>query len=96
MKPYASIFHVYTSKLRPEISLFELKYLDELSHTARPPRGTAQGLRHEAGALYMIIVMIVICIIMIIIIIIVVIIIINIIIMIIIIIIINRIPPTSQ
>ena len=28
MKPHASAFHVCTGKLRPEISLFELNYLD--------------------------------------------------------------------
>ena len=36
MKPYPSVFHAYTSKMRPAIGFFEPRNLDEVSNRIPP------------------------------------------------------------
>ena len=43
MKPYPSVFHAYTLKLRPAIGFFEPQNLDEVSNRIPP---TSQSAKH--------------------------------------------------
>ena len=54
MKPYPSVYHAYTSKLRPAIVLFEPTNLDEVSDRIPPtshlfsPHGASAGPRESS------------------------------------------------